>query len=108
MALSEDKQAELKAKYGKLYELSMGEDEDRRTIVVRVPTRMEWKRFKQQSRDESKQDAAPINLLKSVLLDPDPATLDAWINILPGLEDSFASGVLRLMGATENPEKKAL
>jgi hypothetical protein len=76
--------------------------------VVRRPNRQEWKRFKQQARDDAKRDAAGLNLVKTVLLDPDPQTLEGWLDELPGLEDSFGGEVVGLIGLTEKPEKKAL
>lgn len=98
----------LKAKHGKLFELSVGEGEEKRTIIVRRPNRPEWKRFKTQARDDLKQDTAGITLLKTVLIEPEATTLDAWLNELPGLEESFAAEVIRLIGATERAEKKVL
>jgi len=108
MPLDEGQVEELKAKHGKLFELTLGEGEQQRSIVVRVPKQAEWRRFKQQSRDDLKQDIAGLTLVKTVLLDPPPAEFDGWLKDLPGLEDSFAAEVIRLIGATEKAEKKAL
>lgn len=108
MPLPEEKVEELKQKHGEIFELTVGEGERARSIVVRKPSRGEWKRFKVQARDDLKQDVAGITLVKTVLLNPTVPELDAWIEELPGLEDSFAAEVIRLIGATERAEKKVL
>lgn len=108
MGLSEDRVADLKVKYGKVFELTVGAKEDARTIVVRKPNRLEWKRFKQQARDEAKQEDAGLNLVKTVLLHPSAEELDVWIEEFPGLEDSFGVGIVDLINLKEKVEKKAL
>lgn len=106
--LTKEQIEELKATHGQLYELTLGEAERQRSIVVRMPSKAEWKRFKQQVRDDLKQDIAGVTLVKTVLLDPSVAEFDGWVTALPGLEDSFAAEVIRLLGATERAEKKVL
>lgn len=108
MALSEQAVAELKTKHGKVFELTVGEGKEARTITVRRPTRLEWKRFKQQARDDVKQDAAGLNLVKTVLLDPAADEFDAWLEELPGLEDTFGVAIIELIQLREKVEKKAL
>lgn len=108
MALSEQQVEELKGKHGPIFQLTVGSGDEARSIVVRRPNRMEWKRFKQQARDESKRDVAALNLVKTVLLDPAPEQFDSWMDEFPGLDDSFGSEVVNLVGLTEKPEKKVL
>lgn len=108
MGLNEQQVADLRAKYGKVFELTVGEKENARTIVVRKPNRIEWKRFKSQARDDAKQDDAGLNLVKTVLLHPSADELDAFIEEFPGLEDSFGVAIIELIQLREKVEKKAL
>lgn len=108
MGLSEVQIAELKAKHGQVFELTVGEGTEAKSIVARKPTRLEFKRFRQQARDDAKQDAAGLNLVKTVLLNPDPDTFDGWLEESPGLEDSFGVAILDLIQLKEKAEKKVL
>lgn len=77
-------------------------------VVVRRPTRIEWKRFQQQCQDESKQFSAGEFLLSSCVVHPSKEAFQAMIEDAPGLYNTFLKGLTAHAGATDKFEKKAL
>lgn len=78
------------------------------TVVVRLPNREEWKKFRADMRHEHRADLAPEMLLVHCLVWPERAVFEATVDRYPGLVETFASGLLQAAGATGEVEKKAL
>lgn len=77
-------------------------------IVVRKPTRPEYKRFRAQSADPAKRDIAMESLVKSVLVHPSAKEFDALLDRLPALCEEFAGEVLEFAGMAGEAESRKL
>lgn len=96
---------DIRAKHpGKLTSLSASGAE----VIVRAPSRLEFRKWKGDCQDERKQlDAAELLLLPCIVY-PDANELDAMFEAQPGLLDTFALQLLELAGFSQTVEKKAL
>lgn len=103
--LDDKKLSELAAKSpGKLTSLKASGAE----VVVRVPSRLEFRKWKADCQDDRKRlDAAELLLLPCVVY-PDVAELEQLFEDKPGLVDTFSLQLLELAGFSQAVEKKAL
>lgn len=104
--LEQTKLDELKAQLPgvKLHELSY---EDA-SIVVRAPSRMEFRKWKAEAAEDAKKLDAPESLLLACTVHPRGEDLEALFDAQPGLVDTFALQVLNIAGFSMKAEKKAL
>ena len=76
-------------------------------VIVRSPSRAEWKRFKAMGADDRRRLDAGETLLWDVLLHPKREILDARFDRAPGLAEVFVAKVLEIAGAlTETQHRK--
>ena len=104
MAIDQKVIDELKAKHQDLTQLSQDETD----ILVKPPTRPQWKRFRAFMSDERKRPDAMEQLLRDCLVYPELTELDAMLERRPGLAESFGSSVVEMAGLTDRVEKKVL
>ena len=91
-----------RATHGEVSELTAGEY----AVLVRAPTRGEYKRFRAESLDERKRAEAVEHLCRSCVVYPDPAAFDALLDRKPALADIFGAKVLELEGAAGEAEAR--
>jgi len=106
VTLTDEKIAELKAKYGELHQLS----HDGESVVVTRPNRQQWKKFRAFMNDDRKRGDAIESLLRECVVHPSLDELNSLLEVKPGLAEAFGSSVVELAGAakTEAVEKKVL
>lgn len=75
-------------------------------IVLRAPSRMEYRAWKANVRDERKRLDAPELLLNTCVLSPPIAELQTLFDRKPALIDTLSSKALELAGLQEDVEKK--
>jgi hypothetical protein len=95
---------ELKAKHGALHSLSVGDAE----VIVKAPRGEIWRRYRTQLLDEQKRIVATENLVRGCVVWPDKAGLDSMLDARPGLAEAFGRELVKMAGAGEDVEKKAL
>lgn len=74
------------------------------TVVVRAPTRAEYKRFRAESLDDKRRADAVENLCRSCVVWPDAAEFSRILDRKPALADIFGAKVLDAAGATAEAE----
>ena len=102
--LTDEQIQALKSKHGSTLTLLSAANNH---VVVRPPSRGEWKRYRTQMHDDAQRPDAAEHLLRACIVHPDSAQVEALLNRLPGLAESFGAAVLELAGRVET-EKKAL
>ena len=103
-SVPDDVVAELKSKHGEVYLLEhLGE-----AVVVMRPTRPLVKRFRSQMADQNKRADALEYLVTDCIVWPDRKAVQAMLDRLPGLVETFGDAVLDLTGVDKNIEKKVL
>ena len=73
-------------------------------VVVKVPSKAAYRRFRQSSRDEKRRDDATETLLRDCVVYPDAQTLNSEIEKRPAIVDTFAAEVLELAGLVKEAE----
>ena|SRR5579864_1226861 len=96
--------AELKSKHGAIHQLTLGAD----SVVVRLPSRFEYRKWQAEMLDEKKRVDAAEGLLFPCIVWPDQAARDSMFMARPGLLTTFTSDLLELAGVAKETEKKAL
>jgi len=96
---------DLKAQYGEIYQV---ETEDGDPLVFRLPSRVEYRRFKSHSLDEQKRAEADEQLVRTVTVYPDAAGVADLFARLPAFATSTAGAILRASGAVQGLEAKKL
>ncbi len=104
MEISKDVLEKLKSEHGSLTELSVDND----AVVVRLPSRGEWKKFRATIADDRKRGDAAEQLLRSCIVFPDETAIEKMLDVRPGLAETFAGELVELAGAKKGVEKKAL
>lgn len=104
MPLNPETIANLKEKHSDIYLLEAGEHE----VVVRPPTRGEYRRFRAMATDDRKKPEAVETLLRDCVLYPESAEIERLLEKKPALADIFGGKVLELAGATEEARGKQL
>jgi hypothetical protein len=94
----------LKAEHGELHLLRASGAE----VVVKPPSRAQWKRFRAYVADERRRPDAVESLLRDCVVYPDAAALDGILEKRPGLAETFGNQVVELAGASGEAEKKVL
>lgn len=95
-----------KLNVSRLYQLEAKSGE---SVLVRMPTTGDWRRFRSQLHEERKRVDAPETLLRSCIVHPDKAGFDAMVEEMPGLLDNFAAQLVELAsGDGRSGEKKVL
>ena len=86
----------LKAKHGEIFALATDDAE----IIIRKPTRTEYRKFLRESAETDLRAGAIEDLVRAVVLVPDAQGFGAMLNELPGLCEEFAPHILKLAGLT--------
>ena len=105
MALTEERAQALKNLHGEVAELTMSGGE---VVYVRTPSVDLYARFRSQSSDPKKKDAAVGNLVRACVLHPESAEFETMVSRRPGLIDSVGLELMTLAGLDAVVEKKVL
>ena len=92
----------LRGEHGEVF--SIRSKDGAHEVIVRLPTRPEWKRFMAQSR--KKDDNASEVLLMCCIVHPDKSGQTALFARYPALVDSFAAKLCELAGLDEVESEK--
>lgn len=106
--LDDAKRDDLRATFGPaLWAIESDEGDD---VVFRKPTPQEYKRFKACALDESKRMHADDNLVRDVVVFPDPKSPEytELFTRLPALPTALSKQILKAAGYTEGLEAKKL
>jgi hypothetical protein len=95
-SFSDEALAAARAQHGEVTELSASGV----SVLVRAPSRGEYKRFRSDSFDAAKRSDAVERLCRACVVAPDAATFDRILDARPALADVFGARVLELAGAT--------
>src|ERR1700738_1038990 len=104
LKLDDAKRDELRATFGPaLYAVETDEGDD---VVFRKPSPQEYKRFKATGLDEAKRMHADDNLVRDVVVFPDPKSPEyaELITRLPALPTALSKQILKAAGYTEGLE----
>jgi hypothetical protein len=78
-------------------------------VVLRNPSREEWRRFKVKAADERKRSDAMEQLLSICVVEPSAVALDSMLEKRPALLETFCDELFEMAGlAKRDVEKKAL
>ena len=72
------------------------------SVIVKVPDRARWIRFKEQAADKNRKALATESLVRDCVLHPGAAELDSMIEKRPGLVESFGAEIAALAGIEES------
>jgi len=101
--LEETQLESLKERHGEIFLVEILEGE---TLAFRRPSRAEYKRFKAQALDDHKRIEADEQLVRSVVVYPEGAELEALLDRKPALATSLAGEVLEVAGAVQGLQVK--
>lgn len=79
--LTDEQKADLRAKHTRTCEIAVGDIE----IVLRAPTRSEYRACRAQSHDRAKQADAQEDLVRRIVVYPDRKDFDAILDMYPGI-----------------------
>ena len=96
--------AELKSKHGRVHLLTL---EDA-SLVVRIPTAFEFRKWQADSADEKKRIDGSADLLTRCTVWPAPEKAKEMLDARPGLRLSFFGELIELAGVSRSVEKKEL
>src|SRR5579859_10405 len=107
--LDDAKREELRATFGP-NALFMFESDEGDDVVFRKPSPQEYKRFKATALDENKRMHADDNLVRDVVVFPDPKSPEFTdlVTRLPALPTAASKQILKTAGYTEGLEVKKL
>ncbi len=94
----------LKAEHGEVYLVEAGDV----GVIVRPPTRAEYRRFRALAMDEKKRADAVERLARDCVLWPDADGLDELLERRPALTEVVGGELLKLAGFAEEVEIKKL
>jgi hypothetical protein len=94
---------EIREKHPKAVALSAGGE----SVVVVPPGRTQWRRFKKAITDDAKRADAFEILLRDCVVYPDAQGLEAILDRMPALAETFGDAVAELAGAGLEVEKNA-
>jgi hypothetical protein len=96
---------QLKQEHGELHQL----DHLGYTVVVKIPSRAAWKRYRHMMFDDRKQSEAPEALLRECIVWPSRDEVERMLLKRPGLSETFGGLLMEICGGKgELAEKKAL
>lgn len=97
----------LKVEHGEVHLLKASSDEGEFFVVVKRPTRPQYKRFKSLATDEKRRVDAGEWLVLECLVHPSREDFQIALERHPGLGDSYAEDVLKIagVGATVDVKK---
>lgn len=104
MDVGQDVLEELRTKHGQVWVLRALDEH----VVVRRPTRAEYKRFRALASDEDRRADAPEALLRNCVVWPDPTALEALLERYPAMGDTFAVELLKIAGSTKDTSSTKL
>ena len=107
LKLDDAKRAELRGTYGSVWEVETEEGDD---VAFRKPTPQEYRRFKATALDDNKRMHADDNLVRDVVVFPDPKGTEFTdlLTRLPALPTALSKQILKVAGYTEGLEAKKL
>jgi hypothetical protein len=109
LSLTEEKIAELKERHGEGQLVAITVDSSTgEQVVIRRPSRAEWKKFRAHGSDDKRRQHAPENLVRECSVFPDVDRLNALLDRYPGLVETLTIELVQLAGMTDSPEKKVL
>ena len=71
-------------------------------VVLRPPTRAEWRRFKEQGQDAQRRIGAAEQLVKDCVVHPEAAEFEKLLDRYPGIVDRVENVVADLAGIVED------
>jgi hypothetical protein len=95
---------DLKAKHGEIHLLELESAE----VIVKVPDRDAWRRYRDMQRDEKRAAGAPERLLRDCCVFPDAAGLETLLAGRPGLVESFALKCQEIAGLSDKVASRKL
>ena len=81
---------------------------DRHEVIVKCPSAAEYQEFRDYLSDDGKKTRAYERLVRSCVVHPEMAGLDALLAQKPGLSTTFGSELTNIAGAVEDVEAKKL
>lgn len=110
MSLTDEALAELETKHKRIARVRGKANADGShpwEIVIRKPTRAEYKRFRSHvSNENTKADATEL-LVRAVVVFPTPDAFDALLEEWPAIPEAASEALLRLMGLAVEADLKA-
>ena len=94
----------LKDAHGELHQL----EANGLVVIVRKPSRGEYKRFMSEGADDRKRVNASENLVRTCVVWPERKVFDQMLEEFPGLAESYGFQVLEMAGAVEEASRKKL
>lgn len=91
-----------------LHLLTVGDGERAETIIVKVPDRTRWMRFKEQAADKNRRAVAMEALVHDCAVYPAKAEVMARIEARPALAETFGAQIVELAGLEETVVAKKL
>jgi hypothetical protein len=95
-----------KAKFGELREVNDGADSPRWAVVIRCPSRGDYKRFRLTA--ERDRLSAIETMVSACIVLPDAATANSLFDRFPAAIDVIAGELIDFAGGTGTPGKKAV
>lgn len=95
----------LKSEHGEIHRLTVGTGE---AVVVKLPSRAVWKRFRKNTRDAERSADAGEQLLRDCVVHPSPDDFSAMLEKRPGLAEAFGGKLVELAGGVEDAEAEKL
>jgi hypothetical protein len=110
MEISQEQIDKLKAAHAgaELHQVTAGSGEREASVVVKVPTRERWNRFKAQVADQNRKALAFEALVVDCVVHPSKAELGAMLEARPGLSEAFGGKITELAGLEETVTAKKL
>jgi ribosomal protein L19 len=106
--LNQEQIDKLKSAHGELHQVDAGDGERAISVIVKVPNRERWNRFKAQVQDAHRKALAMEALVRDCVVHPVAAELDRIIEVRPGLVETFGGKIAELAGLEETVATKKL
>lgn len=110
MALADDEIAQLRSKHGIVALVSFKESEfaPAADVVVKMPPRGEWKRYRSMMFDPALRDGALETLARACIVQPDMAAIDNMLMSRPSMMERIGARVTTLAGDDDEVSLKKL
>lgn len=109
MALTQDKIDEFEQKHKRVAHLKGKEDPDGKIpweIIIRRPTRAEYKQYRSQSHNQAQVADAQEILARKTCVYPDAAGFDALLDDYPGIPEACGEAFKKLLGLAVQEDLK--